>query len=144
MKNTHTYVSEKNLFSKNTTFNLVKLAVSSCGSKTTSFSPQNWNKNNPLLGHCTIVALVVQDFYRGSLLRASLKDTAFEYMHSHYWNRLPNGKEIDLTENQFLGQKPRLIGKVRTRKHIISNQETLNRYHLFKSKVIKKLNELDN
>ena len=47
------------------------------------------------MGQCAVTALVVQDFLGGELIRA------FVCGESHYWNRLPDGSELDLTADQF-------------------------------------------
>jgi len=52
-----------------------------------------WRPNNPALGQCAVTALVVQDYFRGDLVYCMHK--------SHYWNRLPNRIEVDLTRGQF-------------------------------------------
>jgi len=52
-----------------------------------------WKPNNPALGQCAVTALVVQDYFGGDIVYCMHK--------SHYWNRLPDGTEIDLTRSQF-------------------------------------------
>lgn len=56
-------------------------------------------ENGSSKGQCFVTALVVQDFFGGELLR--FKDYPLE--RSHYWNLLPDGREIDLTSDQFGG-----------------------------------------
>jgi hypothetical protein len=112
-----------------------------CCSKETSFVPEYWNKNNPTLGHCAVIALIAQDIFGGELLRASLKETKFAYEKTHYWNLLPDTSEVDFTEEQFMGKKPKLMGEIRTREHILSNKQTKQRYQLFKTVFLLKLKE---
>lgn len=102
------------------------------GSKETSSNPERWVEDNPILGHCAVVALLAQDIWGGELLRASLEGTEFAYGRSHYWNLLPDGLEIDFTESQFEGRRPNLIGEVRTREYLLSNEQTKFRYELLK------------
>jgi hypothetical protein len=88
----------------------------------------NWNPNNPSLNQCAITALVVQDYFGGELLRCLMTNG-----DSHYWNRLPDGTEVDLTEDQFrdIEAKPLKIDfVVRTREYVLSFPETSRRYHL--------------
>lgn len=102
------------------------------GSRETSANPERWVEDNSTLGHCAVVALLAQDMYGGELLRASLEGTEFAYARSHYWNLLPDGLEIDFTEPQFEGRRPNLIGEVRTREYLLSNEQTKFRYELLK------------
>jgi len=105
------------------------------GNRETSSTPERWEEENPTLGHCAIVALLVQELFGGDLLRASLEGTEFDYARSHYWNLLEDGTEIDLTEDQFLGRRPNLIGEVRSREYVLSNEQTRSRYEQFKQSV---------
>ena len=47
-------------------------------------------------GQCYVTALVVQDYFGGEIL-------VFDYGDGdkHFWNRLPDGREYDLTADQF-------------------------------------------
>lgn len=107
----------------------------------TSQDPEGWTPNNPLWGHCAVVALIVQDYFGGELLRASLKDApGFSQTSSHYWNGLSDGTEVDLTEDQFGDNYPTLPEPViRTREYVLSYPETVRRYKLLKSRLIKTL-----
>jgi len=68
----------------------------------TSISPERWQSVNPLWGHGDVVALIVQDYFGGDLLGAQLYQLPeFASIGKHYWNRLPDGQEVDLTERQF-------------------------------------------
>lgn len=108
-----------------------KLVIKSA-CRETSASPKYWSKDNPTIGHCAIVALYAQELFGGQLLRADLKQTPFEYLKSHFWNVLPNGKTHDFTKLQFGKQKLILKGEVRERKDILKDKRTLHRYKLFK------------
>jgi len=57
----------------------------------------------PSSGQCYVTALVVQDLFGGSLMRAVMhEETARRLLEiTHFWNRLPDGTEIDLTADQF-------------------------------------------
>lgn len=104
--------------------------------KGTSADPENWTKENPAWGQCAITALVVQDFLGGELLRASFKDVkGFEFVGSHYWNRLPDGQEVDLTRCQFPKDITIPVGEPRTRQHVLSYPETQRRYNILKLEV---------
>ena len=78
--------------------------VHSISSRDTSSDPKHWNKNNPLWGHCAVVALLAQDYFDGDLIRGSLAEIeTYAYLKSHFWNKLPNGEEIDFTKDQYKG-----------------------------------------
>jgi len=55
-----------------------------------------WSKDNPSLNQCAVTSLIVQDYFGGDLLRCKTITGT-----SHYWNRLPDGSEVDLTSDQF-------------------------------------------
>jgi len=56
----------------------------------------SWSRHNPAFGQCAVTALLVQNAYGGEILR-----TVVEGFGSHYYNRLPDGRDIDLTRGQF-------------------------------------------
>lgn len=52
-------------------------------------------------GQCGTTALVLQDFLGGQVLVAQVYiDGRADGVH--YWNRLPDGRQVDLTQTQFL------------------------------------------
>ena len=75
------------------------------------------------MGQCAITALVVQDFFGGDLLRGRIVGG------THYWNRLPNGQEVDLTAEQF--ENAPIISEVesRSRAYVLSYPATMARYN---------------
>ena len=60
----------------------------------------DWSPENVARGHCDITSLVVHDFLGGELLAAGVF-LGGERIESHMWNRLPSGREVDLTRDQF-------------------------------------------
>ena len=100
--------------------------------KETAFG-ESWNLNNPSLNQCAITALVVQDLFGGKIIRCEMTDG-----DSHYWNRLPNYDEVDLTKDQFefiLPQPLRETAEYRTRQYILSFPKTMKRYGLLLQKL---------
>lgn len=87
-----------------------------------SSSAQEWDATRPETGQCAVTALIVQDHHGGDLLRAIVNG------ESHYWNRLPDGTEVDLTRAQF--NLPLDIGEVIVREntYVLANPATNERY----------------
>jgi hypothetical protein len=48
-----------------------------------------------------VTALVVQDLFGGELLLAEVRNADGSRQGMHYWNRLADGVELDLTREQF-------------------------------------------
>ncbi|MFH8615279.1 hypothetical protein ACH4E8_09415 [Streptomyces sp. NPDC017979] len=59
-----------------------------------------WTPDNPARGQCDITALVVHDLLGGHLLLGEVTLDGADHGY-HWWNRLPDGTEIDLTREQF-------------------------------------------
>lgn len=92
-----------------------------------------WLPYCPSLNQCAVTALVVQDYLGGELLRCDMTDG-----DSHYWNRLPDGTEIDLTAEQFECIDAQPIWEtvvVRSRVYVLSFPDTALRYVLLRSRV---------
>lgn len=53
--------------------------------------------DNSLQGCCATIAIMVQRVAGGELLEGHVGE------QPHYWNRLPDGTEVDLTSTQFGG-----------------------------------------
>lgn len=113
----------------------LKLVLPKICSRTTSADPKGCDKNNPLWGHCAVVALLVQDLFGGDLLRGSLEGTPFSEMRSHYWNRLPEGTELDLSAPQFGENYPKnMQAEIRPRSYLMTNTHTQTRYELLRQR----------
>lgn len=94
-----------------------------------------WNEYNPSLGQCAITALIVNDYFGGKIMRCM---TSIE---SHYYNII-EGKIVDLTKEQFLGEIPDYIrGEERTREYLLSNKDTEKRYNILKENLYNLINE---
>lgn len=96
----------------------------------------NWNKNNPSLGHCAITSLIVNDYFNGKILRCKTKEG------THYYN-LIDDKVIDLTVEQFQGKIPDYReSEEKTREEILENNDTIYRYKLLKERLSKIYNHI--
>ena len=88
-----------------------------------------WNEDNKTLGHCAIVALLINDFYGGDICKIKVNNI------SHYFN-LIDDKIIDLTSDQFKVDKIDYTDYViKTRDDVLKNEDTKNRYEMLKLKV---------
>ena len=67
-----------------------------------------WTDANPASGQRASTALVVQDWLGGELLMAEVHEADGSRQGVHYWNRLPDGRELDLTREQF--RRGELVG----------------------------------
>jgi hypothetical protein len=72
-----------------------------------------WSEANAPRGQCGATALVVQDLLGGDLLLAEVRNPDGSRQGVHYWNRLDDGTELDLTREQFAPteavQEPRVV-----------------------------------
>ena len=105
-------------------------AVRATWSASTSVDPAGWNSRNPAWGQCAVTALVLQDEFGGELVRGLVNGV------SHYFNRLPDGTDLDLTREQF-GAGPIEICdmSLRERSYVLAYPETRRRYHRLKRAV---------
>ena len=87
-------------------------------------------------GHCRVVALIVQDYLKGEILYSHVKGNK---KWDHYWNKLSNEKEIDLTKDQFPKKIKFVKPKIVSRKEALSSKRTLKGYKILKNKVIRLL-----
>jgi hypothetical protein len=60
-----------------------------------------WNPANPAAGHCGVTSMALTELLGGVLLLATVTGAEGEDVGLHYWNRLDNGLEVDLTRDQF-------------------------------------------
>lgn len=110
--------------------------------KETSGDSDNWTAENSLWAHCTVISLLVQDVFGGELLRASLEDTEFADMGSHYWNRLPDGTDVDFTASQFGDSYPEnLETEIKKSDYVLSYPETRKRYELLSRRFLDRTKE---
>jgi hypothetical protein len=73
----------------------------------------DWSPDNPARGQCGVTALTLHDLLGGDLLFAEVLLPDGSRQGFHYWNRLPDGSEVDLTREQFapheVVQEPRVV-----------------------------------
>lgn len=72
---------------------------------------EEWTPEKPSRDQCGMTALVVQDVLGGDLVQGEVH-VAGEQVGHHYWNRLPDGSDVDLTGDQFLPEEKVVGGTV--------------------------------
>jgi len=98
-----------------------------------------WNINNKTLGHCAVVALIVNDYFGGTIRKCIVGNI------SHYFNEV-DGNIVDLTSEQFDSEVNYDDFKVKVREELLGNEDTRCRYENLSLKVkdfTKKLDSID-
>ena len=90
-------------------------AVRASWSALTAEHPQRWTPENPAYLQCSATARLVRDLLGGDVLIAPVSRGGVR-CGFHAWNRLPNGKELDLTRDQFIAGE--LIGAPESREPV--------------------------
>jgi hypothetical protein len=75
---------------------------------------RDWHVGNAARGQCGVTALIVQDLLGGELILGEVFAGDAKVGH-HYWNRLVDGREVDLTAEQFDPQEVVVGGQVQHR-----------------------------
>lgn len=125
------------------TITVLAEAIQRSCAKDTSADPDGWNDENPTWGHCAVAALVIQDWFGGALMRTQAKGSGFDW--GHYWNRLPNGLDVDATRRQFPVATTFERFETRTRDQLLDpttnpkNAKTKERYQTFRKRVDREL-----
>jgi ADP-ribose pyrophosphatase YjhB (NUDIX family) len=94
-----------------------------------------WCDANPASGQCASTALVIQDRLGGELLIADVHEADGSRQGVHYWNRLPGGRELDLTREQF--RRGEVVGPAETidRPPDVTRGRLAGHYHLLAHRV---------
>ena len=112
----------------------LKKALLECYSKDLCYCKvqEEWNEDNKYVGMCAITALVVNDYFNGSICKTYIDGI------SHYFN-LINSKVIDLTSKQFKNKLDYSNYQIITREQLLNNLNTKERYNILKNKIILRL-----
>jgi len=100
-------------------------------------SSDTWTPDNPSRDQCGMTALVVQDVLGGELILAEVHVDGAKIGH-HYWNRLPDGTEVDLTGDQFLPEESVVNGQVVVRPPDAPRRHR-EQYELLRDRVLRSL-----
>ena len=116
------------------TLKKLEKVIRSCWGRDTCYYKFLWDdKTTPeSSGHCRVVALIVQDSFGGEILYTYVKGNK---KWDHYFNRLPSGKEVDLTRDQFPKNIKLVKPKVITRKEALEGKRMQRTYRLLKRRV---------
>ena len=98
---------------------------------------QDWTPESPSRDQCGMTALVVQDILGGDLVLAEVHVAGAKVGH-HYWNRLPDGSDVDLTGDQFLPGEEVVGGTVVVRPPDAPRRHR-EQYELLRSRVLESL-----
>ena len=93
-----------------------------------------WHPDNPARGQCGVTAAVIQDLLGGDLVLGDVHVDGVKTGH-HYWNRLPDGREIDLTSDQFRPDEVVTGGEVQPREPRTSGPRLRTQYELLSGRV---------
>lgn len=102
-------------------------------------SRDEWTADNPARDQCGMTALVFQDILGGDLILGEVHVRGVKVGH-HYWNRLPDGSEADLTSDQFRPEEEVVAGKVVARPPDAPRRHRAQ-YELLRERVLRALAE---
>ena len=69
-------------------------------SRDTCWHKADFHPKVPSGGQCFVTAMIVQDIFGGDLIQGTVRQ--IDGKMNHYWNKLPDGQEFDLTSDQFV------------------------------------------
>lgn len=75
-------------------------ALRASWTRETTAAPSAWGATNPSRGQCDVTSLVVLEYLGGDLQLAPVF-LGDEQVEHHYWNRVADTDELDLTREQF-------------------------------------------
>lgn len=105
--------------------------------KDTSYTPEEWSKDNPARGQCAVSALVIQDYLGGEIVRFKAD---FGDIHEKHYVNLIEGKLVDATCSQYpddliLEESPPDLNSYKDlRERMLSDTNTAKRYELLKER----------
>lgn len=110
-------------------------SIRSVWSGETASPPQGWSCSNPARNHCSVTALIVQDYFGGEIL--TTKTTG----GTHYYN-LINGQRWDLTISQFA--EPIAFDDRRSSREAAMKDTTPDKYRLITERLASLLSRAKN
>ncbi|GAA3520531.1 hypothetical protein GCM10022234_15320 [Aeromicrobium panaciterrae] len=74
----------------------------------------DWTPDNPARGQCATTAVVLHDYFGGCLMVGEVFVDG-EPIDFHWWNRFPDGEQVDITLEQF-GEHEIVVGAMEVRR----------------------------
>ena len=100
----------------------------------------SWTEDNPARDQCGVTAMVLNDLLGGELIRGEVH-VAGERVDYHWWNRLGDGIEVDLTREQFRPEEVVTEGIVIPRPPVTEWRRLREEYELLRERVLEKLHQ---
>lgn len=97
-----------------------------------------WTGDNPARDQCGVTAMVLNDLLGGELIRGEVHVDG-ERVDYHWWNRLGEGVEIDLTREQFGPEEKVVGGEVIPRPPFAEWRRLHEEYTLLRERVLAEL-----
>ncbi|MER5949683.1 hypothetical protein ABT127_26885 [Streptomyces sp. NPDC001904] len=101
-------------------------------------SRARWTGDNPARDQCGVTALVLNDLLGGDLLRGEVHVDGVRVDY-HWWNRLGDGLEVDLTREQFAPHEIVTPGTVIPRPPTAELRRLREEYELLRERVLDRL-----
>jgi hypothetical protein len=115
----------------------IRNMLEKCWDETTIWHKAEFKPELPSAGQCYVTSLLLQDIFGGIIVSADILYK--EKYESHYWFKLPNGREFDLTSDQFDGDgiNPMPKSKIFGRWILRKPNGKCKRYLRLKKKIIR-------
>lgn len=83
---------------------------------------KDWTPMNPAWGQCAVTAAALHHWFRGDGIEVELLRAEIPGFGSHYWIRLPDGTEVDMTRDQFPERTVVPPGEPRTIEYLLDSE----------------------
>ncbi|MER7764475.1 hypothetical protein [Streptomyces sp. NPDC097619] len=97
-----------------------------------------WHPGNPARDQCGVTAMVLCDLLGGRLVRGEVHVDGVRVDY-HWWNRLGEGVEVDLTREQFAPEEVVVGGVLIERPPSLRGMRLEAEYELLRAKVLARL-----
>jgi len=127
------------MLDKKTTKQLKELRekLKKCWCRETVWHESDYDPDCPSYGQCYVTALLIQNIFGGNLIAGTVDG------ESHYWNKIPDGTEVDLTSDQFDGGDgihPHLRREDECKQRVTNDDRKCGRYLLLRKKYYEETN----
>jgi len=115
----------------------IRKKLEKCWCRETVWHKPMWNPDHPSKGQCYVTAILIQNILGGKLVAGIVG------CDQHYWNKLPDGIEVDLTSDQFDGGDgihPHPRSTIVYSKAITNSNRRCKRYLILKEKYLEETN----